>query len=1269
MKPPKPPQKNQDLADLELSDLELAEESFKKRAKQEQKLKKQALEAYKINDIESFSALIDANLSLAFDPYGDDHETLLHMACREGKLEFIEYLYGKVQGSIFNEGPREVSILDSQGNAHTIEVGKKRMPEIPALPGEDSVLDRKGNTPLLAACKAGKLEAVKYILAKGEKAELGISDKERNSPLHIAYQMGSVAMVKALHEKGANKESRNNDGKLPHELVEKKFLYKLTKLEKEEKEREVKKQQEEERQKEREKEFLLQNKLEELAKKYGYNFPTIAPKVNDIIKSKKNKKDVSNLLHEACSVGNLEDVKWLLDNDADALKLNNDKQTALHILASSSKELNEKQKDDRLEIAKLLLGKGVDATQLDGRLKTASTFAEENGFPELGKLMMDHSNAVEAGYYKQVNDVMNVAAADKDRFRDYQAKPLSKEKLAEIQDFCHLADADKESLGAYSLLFYLCSKSLLIDEKAEEVFIERENNLRKFFAKNPDHVSLMPGLLDKERFSPQELQQQEERLMVILTRDLLVSGADIAVLTPTKFSGNVTLINRACDRGNFSMAIELFDAVSEEVRVAEDLCNAADIYGANPLHHSSRYVNELSAVLVERVLRLEELKFDDPDIPGKTPFARAIEENNMPVAGLLLQRGADHNLAHDVLEGASSEVNDFVTQNVATRTIPQPLIIGEFNPLTAEDLRKMAKGYSFRFSDDSNPVIEAVVQDKKGVNQGSLVTVACRYESKLDLQRLINAGTDLTRKDGDFLDPLTFSCASGKAASIQVLLANGARAKDLGEGGATKLHVLCYYAGGDPEERKKIAKYLMDAGVDPTIQNDQGRRASEYAKSKGMLELERGARKLGEGMLELADILQDAERVVNANRRHFVDTVNRLANNASLRYLPEGYEPKILSIEELQAVGKLSGNEVSNPTDLLAVICSRSIAREGMSKKDLENGATIIREFCNSNPRYFTAINGDNDEISLESLMRQEWRLKAMLGKDLIASGADILVKGMYKDSPDSTPLIESCAMGCFPLARILLDGVKVQGGAKDYLNSRDDTGSAALYYCARFNNDISAQLMVGILGVDGVEADFKVKDQHSPLVAAANINNSRAGKLLLDRGASMEYFGSGAEWSMLHWVCFDGSKEFATELVTHGANCTLESVGKKIPMEFLSFNQENLPLIKLMVENGADVNRLDKDSKSLLPVVCRAGDQDLLNLLFEKEVKIKPADFKAIIADEAINEGIRKSLQTEFTRRREEMAKRIANPSTTTVMTSSSSVVGGGKNKGVERP
>ncbi|MDX2083447.1 MAG: ankyrin repeat domain-containing protein [Rickettsiales bacterium] len=133
---------------------------------------------YGKNDLENFLLIINQYPRFLYDSQNHEGQTFLHLACQDGKLDFVEALYDKTQGAIFSK-PDDF---------------------LPAfLPEEVSVLDDSGRTPLHIAVINNQTEIAKFILSK-KTSEVLIRDHSGKTAFNYADENFNQELIDEIEK-------------------------------------------------------------------------------------------------------------------------------------------------------------------------------------------------------------------------------------------------------------------------------------------------------------------------------------------------------------------------------------------------------------------------------------------------------------------------------------------------------------------------------------------------------------------------------------------------------------------------------------------------------------------------------------------------------------------------------------------------------------------------------------------------------------------------------------------------------------------------------------------------------------------------------------------------------------------------------------------------------------------------------------------------------------------------------------------------------------
>ena len=135
--------------------------------------------------------------------------------------------------------------------------------------------------------------------------------------------------------------------------------------------------------------------------------------------------------------------------------------------------------------------------------------------------------------------------------------------------------------------------------------------------------------------------------------------------------------------------------------------------------------------------------------------------------------------------------------------------------------------------------------------------------------------------------------------------------------------------------------------------------------------------------------------------------------------------------------------------------------------------------------------------------------------------------------------------------------------------------------------------------------ADLNQKNQESLtlLHIASKNNQTETIKFLLENNADINAV-QGAGWTALHFAAGMGYIESVKILLEYGANVNIqENNFLATPLYFAIKNAmpgygENKNIVKLLLDNGAEINKLDNVGRSVLHIAIKNDDKDIIKLL-----------------------------------------------------------------------
>ena len=205
-------------------------------------------------------------------------------------------------------------------------------------------------------------------------------------------------------------------------------------------------------------------------------------------------------------------------------------------------------------------------------------------------------------------------------------------------------------------------------------------------------------------------------------------------------------------------------------------------------------------------------------------FVAAVKHKNLNQADYYLQLGADVNYVsndrhfaaiHFAVENDDARALDFLKENGASMT----LLYANATPVEMALLKRKKNAFQNLLVNDMAAV------SRIGASGKTLMHMACDMSgSDTWINMLLAKGAKVDAFDRNGKTPLAYSIQRNNKERVAFLLKKGADARRTDSEGNNSLHVAARYAGG------RIVKMLVDAGADPSVENNAGDKPVDIAE-------------------------------------------------------------------------------------------------------------------------------------------------------------------------------------------------------------------------------------------------------------------------------------------------------------------------------------------------------------------------------------------------------------------------------------------------------
>ncbi|KAK5638464.1 hypothetical protein RI129_012759 [Pyrocoelia pectoralis] len=163
-------------------------------------------------------------------------------------------------------------------------------------------------------------------------------------------------------------------------------------------------------------------------------------------------------------------------------------------------------------------------------------------------------------------------------------------------------------------------------------------------------------------------------------------------------------------------------------------------------------------------------------------------------------------------------------------------------------------------------------------------------------------------------------------------------------------------------------------------------------------------------------------------------------------------------------------------------------------------------------------------------------------------------------------------------------------------------TGDSCLHYAARAGYDD----IVDDLLNKGLDIDRENNQRETPLRLAFIENNASTVTLLLSRGASVD--NGNFQTTYLHHATKMGDNSLVLELIDRGSDLNVRNGDGDTPL-VLAVSSNNVEVVKLLLEKGADYYLRNKLDRNLLHIAKSVGADDLVTEFVNLSLKDEELD------------------------------------------------------------